>query len=105
LGHLGSVMWVTPNALCRRPARKLLAFPIFTLSLLDVALCSTPIAPTPNRMLSELRHTSWTIKDGVRGDVLALAQTTDGYLWLGTADGLCSFDGAHFKRYEPPPVA
>jgi hypothetical protein len=28
-------------------------------------------------------------KDGVPGDIYALAQTTDGFLWLGTMHGLC----------------
>jgi ligand-binding sensor domain-containing protein/signal transduction histidine kinase len=32
--------------------------------------------------------------------VIALTQTRDGYLWLGTGDGLARFDGVHFKRYE-----
>jgi hypothetical protein len=31
----------------------------------------------------------------------ALAQTTDGFLWLGTAQGLYRFDGVSFERYEP----
>lgn len=30
-----------------------------------------------------------------------LAQTTDGFLWLGTANGLFRFDGVHFEHYEP----
>ncbi len=31
----------------------------------------------------------------------ALAQTTDGYLWLGTGTGLIRFDGMRFTRWEP----
>jgi len=31
----------------------------------------------------------------------ALAQTTDGYLWLGTATGLFCFDGIRFQLYKP----
>jgi signal transduction histidine kinase/ligand-binding sensor domain-containing protein len=64
----------------------------------------TALGPSRDRTLSELHHTIWTAKDGVPGEVLALAQTKDGYLWLGTANGLCRFDGAHFERYEPPPA-
>ena len=31
----------------------------------------------------------------------ALAQTTDGYLWVGTTDGLLRFDGISFEQYQP----
>nr|HEX4316052.1 ATP-binding protein [Kofleriaceae bacterium] len=31
----------------------------------------------------------------------ALAQTSDGLLWVGTEDGLFGFDGAHFRRVAP----
>lgn len=30
-----------------------------------------------------------------------MAQTIDGFLWLGTSDGLYRFDGATFERFEP----
>ena len=35
------------------------------------------------------------------GAVLALAQTSDGFLWLGTASGLLRFDGSVLERYRP----
>lgn len=39
----------------------------------------------------------WTTVDGLPSDqVLALAQTRDGYLWVGTRDGLARFDGMNF---------
>lgn len=44
-------------------------------------------------------HTSWTGRDGAPGDVSALAQTSDGYLWLGTPLGLYRFDGQQFLSY------
>src|SRR5262249_52266037 len=28
--------------------------------------------------------------------------TTDGYIWLGTSEGLMRFDGVRFVRWEPP---
>ena len=30
-----------------------------------------------------------------------MAQTNDGYLWLGTANGLIRFDGVHFEPFKP----
>ena len=41
------------------------------------------------------------IIEGAPGEVNALAQTTDGYLWLGTATGLFRFDGIRFQPYKP----
>lgn len=40
---------------------------------------------------------SWTSEDGLRGSqVWALLQDGDGYLWLGTNEGLVRFDGVDF---------
>jgi signal transduction histidine kinase/ligand-binding sensor domain-containing protein len=50
--------------------------------------------------LDQLHHTAWTAKDGAPGAVRALAQTTDGYLWLGTEGGLFRFDGVRFEPYK-----
>jgi hypothetical protein len=46
-------------------------------------------------------HTSWTARDGEPGAVSALAQTVDGYLWLGTDIGLVRFDGVRFEAFQP----
>ena len=43
----------------------------------------------------------WDTERGLpQMSVISLTQTRDGYLWLGTGDGLARFDGVHFKRYE-----
>ncbi len=40
---------------------------------------------------------NWTREDGVPGNtVMAVAQTPDGYLWVGTLNGLARFDGVRF---------
>lgn len=56
-----------------------------------------------DRSLSQFHHTSWTAKDGAPSQISAMAQTTDGYLWIGTARGLFRFDGVTFERYTAPP--
>jgi ligand-binding sensor domain-containing protein/signal transduction histidine kinase len=44
-------------------------------------------------------HT-WRVEDGLpHNTVMAITQTRDGYLWLGTANGLARFDGVQFKRF------
>ncbi|QNI30486.1 PAS domain-containing protein [Alloacidobacterium dinghuense] len=63
--------------------------------------CSSAFALDPHEPIAQLYHTSWNAKEGVSGNVTALAQTTDGYLWVGTTDGLLRFDGVSFERYQP----
>jgi ligand-binding sensor domain-containing protein len=73
---------------------------VFLLLVTRLAHCDAP-ALSRDHALFELHHTSWTAKDGAPGDVNVLAQTTNGYIWLGTASGLYRFDGTHFERYAP----
>jgi signal transduction histidine kinase/ligand-binding sensor domain-containing protein len=41
---------------------------------------------------------SWQTEDGLpNNSVEGVAQTTDGYLWVGTPTGLSKFDGLHFE--------
>ncbi|HET9713324.1 MAG TPA: two-component regulator propeller domain-containing protein, partial [Pyrinomonadaceae bacterium] len=47
-------------------------------------------------------HDSWTFKEGAPTNVEALAQTSDGFLWLGTAGGLFRFDGVRFEAFNSP---
>src|SRR5712671_3215140 len=54
----------------------------------------------PRQALAQLYHSSWDARNGLNGSVTALAQTTDGYLWVGTTDGLYRFDGLYFERYR-----
>ena len=60
-------------------------------------------AVDPNRHISQYAHTSWRTQDGVfNGSPIVLAQTTDGYLWIGTNLGLVGFDGVRFASWSPP---
>jgi PAS domain S-box-containing protein len=43
---------------------------------------------------------SWRTIDGLpQNSVTAMAQTPDGYLWVGTRGGLARFDGVRFRNY------
>ena len=45
----------------------------------------------------------WRSEDGLpQNSVHAIRQTRDGYLWLGTQEGLVRFDGIRFVVYEAP---
>ena len=70
--------------------------------LLLAAPCTFALNPALDA--SQYAHTAWKIRDGFdKGSILSIAQTPDGYLWVGTAFGLSRFDGVRKVPWEPPP--
>src|SRR6267378_1823007 len=54
--------------------------------------------------VSQYAHTAWKVRDGFsKGSIYSIAQTPDGYLWLGTEFGLLCFDGVRAGPWQPPP--
>ena len=52
----------------------------------------------PNRLPSQYVREQWTTETRFPGGVVnGIAQTTDGYLWIGTDRGLIRFDGFNFR--------
>jgi signal transduction histidine kinase/streptogramin lyase len=61
----------------------------------------TALALDPSRFLTQYGHTAWRSQDGeLPPSAFPIAQTTDGYLWIGTRHGLVRFDGARFVPFE-----
>jgi signal transduction histidine kinase/streptogramin lyase len=59
------------------------------------------LALDPHKTLTQYSHRSWGQQDGLPQDtVRAIAQTADGYLWLGTDEGLARFDGYDFTVFN-----
>jgi ligand-binding sensor domain-containing protein len=55
----------------------------------------------PNRSLNEFGHQAWTTENGLpQNTVQAIVQTQDGYLWIGTQEGLVRFDGLNFAVFD-----
>ncbi len=63
--------------------------------------CAPALALNRDRTIAQLHHTAWTPKEGAPTEIVALAQTADGFLWLGTGAGLFRFDGITFERFGP----
>lgn len=71
--------------------------------LLGLALAGPVFGLDPRLSLRQYLHKSWTQRDGAQiPGVNALAQTADGYLWLGTNRGLLRFDGLKFSTPAGP---
>src|SRR4051812_45303445 len=76
----------------RRFAKALL----YCFTALPLAL---PAAHSSSSFLTQL----WQTDEGLpHNHVRAIAQTRDGYLWIGTQKGLVRFDGLQFKLFDEP---
>ncbi|MCX6545984.1 MAG: diguanylate cyclase [Acidobacteria bacterium] len=55
----------------------------------------------PARALTQYQNDRWQTEQGLpQSTVQALAQTRDGYLWVGTLEGLARFDGIRFTVFD-----
>jgi len=65
--------------------------------------CTCAFALDHSLDISQYAHTAWRVRDGfAKGFIYAIAQTPDGYLWLGTEFGLLRFDGVRTVTWTPP---
>ncbi|HEY1946536.1 MAG TPA: two-component regulator propeller domain-containing protein [Bryobacteraceae bacterium] len=49
----------------------------------------------------EYSHRVWRTEDGLpQNRIQAISQTKDGYLWIGTSEGLARFDGVRFVVFD-----
>src|SRR5260221_7766024 len=52
--------------------------------LLIVLPCVSTYALDRDRSISQFHHRAWGVNDGAPSEISALAQTEDGYLWIGS---------------------
>src|ERR1700685_1168166 len=85
----------------RRDASRTRAKACATLVLLACCPCASALNPSLD--INQYAHYAWTVRDGFfKGTITSIAQTPDGYLWLGTEFGLLQFDGVRPTPWEPP---
>jgi signal transduction histidine kinase/ligand-binding sensor domain-containing protein len=68
-------------------------------ALLGIVLSDAACGQGHDPTFSDYNHAAWTASDGAPVHVTRMAQTPDGWLWLGTPNGLYRFDGVHFYPF------
>ncbi len=66
-----------------------------------VVVSSPAMGLDGTKALHQYVHRKWGIDDGLSQlSVTAVLQTDDGYIWIGTQEGLARFDGQRFTNYH-----
>lgn len=69
--------------------------------LLLLSFAPRGYALDPAKAVTQYMHDVWQTEQGLpQNTVNALAQTPDGYLWIGTREGLARFDGVRFTVFD-----
>ncbi|HEU4769038.1 MAG TPA: two-component regulator propeller domain-containing protein [Pyrinomonadaceae bacterium] len=86
-----------------KPRGRLIVIPLGLVCAFLLACCPSAFALNPDLEVSQYAHMSWKIRDGFpKAEISSIAQTPDGYLWLGTEFGLIRFDGVRHVQWRPP---
>ena len=80
--------------------------PLQAIALLALVLtpCFRAFALDPSLEVNQYAHTAWRSREGLpgKGELVSIAQTPDGYLWLATEmDTLLRFDGVRAVPWKP----
>ncbi len=92
--HLGSLKTFDLSKCCRAlQLAGLLAGGLFSAPSAGASMAD----PAGSRFIVD----SWSTPEGLpQSSVISAIQTRDGYLWLGTLNGLVRFDGIHFTVFD-----
>ena len=71
------------------------------LGYLCVCLTVAAFGLDPHKPISQYLHRVWHSNDGLpQNSAQAILQTNDGYIWIGTQEGLVRFNGVEFKVFN-----
>jgi signal transduction histidine kinase/ligand-binding sensor domain-containing protein len=89
------------SSFCHDSPGRAAAMKLFRLAICFVVCAGLPgmaWAVDPDRAISQYVRDEWGTEQGFpKGPVYAITQTSDGYLWIGTDEGLVRFDGWNFR--------
>jgi signal transduction histidine kinase/ligand-binding sensor domain-containing protein len=72
-------------------------------SLVLLSIANPAAGLDPNVRITQYRHAAWRLQEGAFASAPnAIAQTADGYIWIGTSSGLVKYNG---DRFSPLPVS
>lgn len=94
--HRSAPWWPERVALAFALALLLLVAPRMALAVGAAPAMTTPVA------LVEFKHQAWSIEQGAPSRINSIAQTRDGFLWIGSVEGLFRFDGMTFEAVRMP---
>jgi ligand-binding sensor domain-containing protein/signal transduction histidine kinase len=71
---------------------------VYCKRLIPILLCAATLGAAEQ---TDYSHRVFRIEDGLpENRIRAISQTPDGYLWLGTGEGLARFDGVRFTVFD-----
>ena len=95
------VHWLTSASRLRAIPKKELNIAGLLAALLLTAPLTANAALDPAKALTQYTQKSFGIDTGLpHNSVTAITQTRDGYLWIGTEEGLARFDGVRFTVFD-----
>lgn len=84
---------------CSPPIRRIVSSLALVIAAVGMAV-RPALALDPQKAITQYVRTNWTVESGLpENSAHAIAQTADGYLWLGTEEGLTRFDGVRFVTF------
>jgi signal transduction histidine kinase/ligand-binding sensor domain-containing protein/CheY-like chemotaxis protein len=84
-----------------RCKRRAIALPLFYWAAVAIYANTADAGLDPSKSLTQFHREVWGTEQGLpQNTVPAIAQSGDGYLWIGTELGLARFDGLHFTVFD-----